>query len=118
MQAGKFNARVTLRRSVGTTKDGMGASVPNWANLATRIAAVHTPLSDGEVTRAAQTQGRMTDRWEVRQGRAWADLSNKDQLVDDAGRVHEILRVKPTGRRLKEGLEITTCAAAEPQAPR
>lgn len=110
MKAGDLDRRVTLRRLGPTAKSSFGTPAGQWFNLATRIAAAHQPVSDGERMRAQQAGATVTDRFRIRYAAQWADLSARDQLEFE-GRLYDIVAVKPIGRR--EGLEVTAKAQAD-----
>lgn len=104
IDAGDLDRRIVLQRAT-TAEDAFGGLTNTWADLAT-VWAKRTPVLDGERLRADQQGAVLTDRWLVRWSAEVADLGTLDQLVDDDGRLHGIVGVKPYGRRV--GLEITT----------
>lgn len=108
MRAGSLDRRIVLERYT-STPDEYNEPVLAWTTLATRWAS-YEPIRDGEKFGASETAASLSARFIIRHSPAVADLNPKDRLTFE-GVVHQILNVKPIGRR--EGIEITTAARAD-----
>ncbi|WP_426041507.1 phage head closure protein [Brevundimonas sp. TWP2-3-4b1] len=108
MRAGSLDRRIVLQRFT-ETRDEYNEPVLAWATLATRWAS-YEPIRDGEKFSASETAASLSARFVIRHSSAVADLNPKDRLTFESV-VHQILNVKPIGRR--EGIEITTAARAD-----
>ena len=108
MRAGPLDRRIVLERSTSTPNE-YNEPVLAWATLATRWAS-YEPIRDGEKFSASETAASLSARFVIRHSSAVADLNPKDRLTFE-GVVHQILNVKPIGRR--EGIEITTAVRAD-----
>jgi SPP1 family predicted phage head-tail adaptor len=108
MPAGDLDRRIALQRiPAGRDAFNEPATVPVtirsvWAKV--------TPISDGERSRADQSEAVATHRFQIRWSNAVRDFSPKD-FVFYEGRLFDVSGVKEIGRR--DRLEITATARAD-----
>lgn len=65
MKAGKLQHRVTIQEDRSTTKDNIGANVPNWSDVLTTWASIE-PLSGRDVILGAQISPDTTHKITIR----------------------------------------------------
>lgn len=108
LDAGDLDRRITIRRVVSETPDGVGGKAQVWGDVVT-VWAKAQPISDGERWRAGQSQvtATATHRFRIRWGVGVTPLDR----VRFEGREFEISGVKEIGLRV--GQEITAVARAE-----
>lgn len=108
LPAGKLDRRITIRRVISETSDGVGGKIQTFGDLLTVWAQVKS-ISDGERWRAQELQvgaiatHRFTIRWGV-------GVTVRDRIRFEA-REYEISGVKELGRRV--GQEITAVARVD-----
>ena len=108
MDAGNYDRRITIRRYTKTNSGGQQQQT--WSNYLTDIPASKTPLSDGERSRAGQTEAQNSDRFRFWWSPEGATINAKDELICD-GVTYDINHVKEIGRR-KE-IELTASSRAD-----
>lgn len=112
MRAGRLDRRLRIERLVPGAPTASG-QIDNSASLLCEVWAEKLEETGREVWLARQLVAQITAGWRLRWSSTVADVTpgQEYQLVDEAGRIYDILRVSEEDRR--EGLLVFGTARAE-----